>query len=218
MTVLLERQLRGGAARQLQFRALTAARHAIGKGGQDAQQERILVGGAARRGTCAGPAQLAEESRGIRRPLRFQQHQQVRSRGVRRARRKALARAEQCGYRAAVAGHSAAARFHHQAAQARVQRIARHFPGRIAGGSELAQQVRGLIDGGGWRSVQPMERTRVPYPWPAAAARWAQDLRGGSPARPARAGGRNPPADTGEWRGPARCVRRVRHADWRWPG
>ena len=97
------RLLRGSAARQLQFRALTPPRHAIGKAGQDAQQEGIFAfrraGGRAR----ARASQLAEQPRGVGRPLRFQEHQQVGARGVRRARRQAVPGAEQCGQRTAVA-------------------------------------------------------------------------------------------------------------------
>ena len=110
------RLLRGSAARQLQFRALTPPRHAIGKAGQDAQQEGIFAfrraGGRAR----ARASQLAEQPRGVGRPLPFQQHQQVRARGVRRARRQAVPGAEQCGQRAALASHAATPRFHQQAA------------------------------------------------------------------------------------------------------
>ena len=42
-----------------------------------------------------------------------------------------------------------------------MQRRARHFPGGAAGSAKLAQQLLRLLDGGGGRSVQPIERTEI---------------------------------------------------------
>src|ERR1039458_9291307 len=64
--------------------------------------------------------------------------------------------AQQGGHRAALASHPATPRFHHQAAQSRVQWIARHLPRCAARGAELPQQLLRLNDGGGGWSVEPI--------------------------------------------------------------
>ena len=133
------RELRGAARRQLQFGALTAARHTIGKGGEDRAEQRVLVAPALPR-RVDDAADLPHDLRRPRLPLRLHQDQQVGARGVVRAGGQALAGAEEGRHRAAVLRDALPPRFHDQARQPRMQRISRHFADQRRRRGELLQQ------------------------------------------------------------------------------
>ena len=134
-------------------------------------------------------------------------------------RRQALAGAQQRRHGAAIFGHAAAARLHHQAREPRMQRIARHLAGQCSGRAQLREQVARVLHRGR-PAGHPASRANRgrPRPWRPAAAPREPDRRARFRACRAPGGGRNPPADRGGWRGPGRCVRRGRRADWRTPG
>ena len=108
------RQLRRSTGRKLQFGILTAPRHAVGERRQHRHQERLFVMPALPRRVDHAP-HLPHRLRRARLPRRLHQHQQIGVRGLLLARRQTLAGTQQGGHRAAILGHAATPRFHHQA-------------------------------------------------------------------------------------------------------